>query len=124
MKKQVAILLLVVHVSVNTEAGQLFRLPSLVRHYQKHLKGHSDLTVAQFILMHYASDDGRDSEHEELPFRNLPQSSVVIVYAPMISFVLTSSPFIPQEAQQWRDTREELFGTFNDIILQPPRPGC
>lgn len=124
MKKQIAILLLVIHVSVNTEAGQLFRLPSLVRHYQKHLQGHADLTVGQFILMHYAGNDGPDKEHEELPFRNLPQSSVAIVYAPMISFVHAVTPCLLQGYLNWRDTREELFCTFSDIIIQPPRPGC
>ncbi len=124
MRKQFAILLLMIHLSVNTEAGQLFRLPYLLHHYHLHLKHQAGLSLGKFLMMHYTGDDGKDEDHGQLPFHDFFHSSVTLVYAPMIQFTNSGTiNFIPARLD-WQETREELFFTFSDLILQPPRRNC
>jgi hypothetical protein len=121
MKRQLAALLLLIHISVNTEAGQLFRLPSLIRHYQKHQQEHSGYTLTEFLLKHYAGDEGNDADHDQLPFHDFSHSSMAIVFAPMVNPPTSSSILFEPEGSRSAERSEGLITAYTDCLLQPPR---
>ncbi len=54
MRKILAILLITIHLTGNTEVGQLFRLPQLISHFFQHHRQDPSIDFFEFIAMHYA----------------------------------------------------------------------
>ena len=70
MRSLLIIVLINVHLFGNTELGQLIKLPQLITHYKKNHKNNPSLNFFQFLVMHYAGDDGTtadDNEDRQLP---------------------------------------------------------
>lgn len=89
VKRSATILLLSLMVTTQTPAGQLFKIPSLVKHYEKHQK-QSEIDFIDFLVQHYASQqkDLNSPEHDQLPFKSLSVQQTGIA-------ILTSSPVLP-----------------------------
>ncbi|QNK61514.1 hypothetical protein H7F33_13195 [Pedobacter sp. PAMC26386] len=95
MKKSIVILLLSLFLVSTTELSQLLKLPLLVEHYIQHKKQNKNLTVWQFLCIHYAHGDVRDADYDQdmkLPFKTSDHYSnsqlVAIPPLPCISLVL------------------------------------
>ena len=83
MKKTSAIFFLVVLVSAQTPAGELFKLPALVDHFVKHQKQDGDLFFG-FLAEHYSPshNDADLPEDENLPFKNVSFNTVCCAIVP------------------------------------------
>ena len=99
MKKIIAISLLSIHLIATTELYQLLKLPILVEHLIEHKLQDNNITIFEFLSMHYALEDIRDADYErdmQLPFKthnhlnlvdcnvNLPQYSLNVITLPAI----------------------------------------
>lgn len=87
LHKLFAIFLLAVHLGGNTELGQLLKLPTLLSHYYEHQQNDPSVGFVDFIVMHYAGDDGTtadDAADQQLPCHNLRNNSFAVAYAPMV----------------------------------------
>ncbi len=99
MKKIIAISLLSIHLIATTELYQLLKLPILVEHLIEHKLQDNNITIFEFLSMHYALEDIRDADYErdmQLPFKthnhlnqvdcnaSLPQYYVYVVAIPDI----------------------------------------
>jgi hypothetical protein len=124
MRKNLAIVLVSIHLVGNTELGQLFKLPQLLSHFFQHQRLNPDLNFFEFIAMHYAGDDGTKADDDfdkQLPCHNTNHNTISVVYSPMVK-ELPSADF-----NYWPD--KEYNGRLHAgtsskhvlLILQPPK---
>lgn len=124
MRKNLAIILLGIHLIGNTELGQLFKLPRLIHHFFQHQHLNPHLGFFEFIAMHYAGDDGTKADDDfdkQLPCHNTDHSTISIAYSPMTkeTTVVEKSFFVQNEycdrLKQGISSKHVL------LILQPPK---
>lgn len=98
MRRTLLIALVIVHSFGNTELSQLFRMPTLVRHYFEHARLNRDLGFLEFLGMHYGGDDGThadDNRDTQLPCHNPQHNTLSVVCckiemdAPVSGFITT-----------------------------------
>jgi len=124
MRKVLAILLISIHLTGNTEVGQLLKLPQLLNHFFQHHRQDPDINFFEFIAMHYAGDDGTTADDDidsQLPCHNPNQSTISVVYSPM----LKDPPTIDFSICGTREYNSRLLTRITSehvsLILQPPR---
>jgi hypothetical protein len=107
-----------------TEFGQLLRLPLLVNHYLEHKKAHNELSIGDFILIHYSQQhqDGANEEDRQLPFKShLECAKLFSIAAP---FPNSLDLIIPPTTLRNNDIPREsapLSAGVRNMIWQPPR---
>lgn len=124
MRRNLAIFLISIHFVGNTELGQLFRLPQLVSHFFQHERLNPHLNFFEFIVMHYAGDDGTkadDDYDKQLPCHNTDQNTISVIYSPMVKDL----PAAVVNYWPHKEYADHLqAGTSSKhvlLILQPPR---
>lgn len=91
MRKSLLIVLATIYLFTGTEFKQLLKIPILIEHYYEHIDQNKDLSLAQFITIHYLygivydNDVARDME---LPFKTCDHTCLSIV-STEIAFNLT-----------------------------------
>ena len=93
MRKAIAIFFLFLFTASFTEAGQLWKLPLLVKHYITHRNNDNTLSIATFSEQHYLEDhhsDGDEQQDNQLPFKTYTVNTTA---AP---FLLTAAPVLLQ----------------------------
>ena len=125
MRKKLAITLTFLYLFTATELNQLWKLPIFISHFIEHREESPDITLLNFITLHYFSGDVRDSDYardEQLPFRD---NSECLIGA--ISSIVPSSPTITYQsdilylisyAPKTQDGKPSRYQT---DIWQPPR---
>lgn len=86
MKNLISILLVTIYVFGNTELGQVFNIPQLLKHYRQHAAADGKISFAKFITMHYCGDDGirsDDDEDSKLPFKQIHLFSFIYYTKPV-----------------------------------------
>lgn len=124
MRKKLAILLICLHLFGNTEAGQFFKIPVLLQHFRQHHETNHDLSFIQFIIMHYAGDDGTradDEQDQQLPCHNLRQHTMHMMYAPMLNNVNETEVPVPASARSTALANMAIPPNRADRLWQPPR---
>jgi hypothetical protein len=111
-----------------TELYQLLKLPFLVEHFMEHQEQNKDITLLDFLYLHYANGDVKDADYEEdmkLPFKshsNSVTTSIVDVVAntvlkitihPKPNFVELNVIIISEEAF--------FASSYHSNIWQPPK---
>ena len=74
MKRFAAIGLLFFYLISFTEFSEVLRLPLLVEHYTEHKSKVDDLSVWEFLVMHYETDVAHDDKDMSLPFKGCDHS--------------------------------------------------
>jgi hypothetical protein len=124
MRKNLAILLISVHLVGNTEVGQLFKFPQLVNHFFQHHQLDPGLGFFDFITMHYAGDDGTTADDDidsKLPCHNVNHNTTTVVYSPMVK-ELPSAEFPFLQTKEFNDDlHSRISSKYAPLILQPPR---
>jgi hypothetical protein len=80
MKKALGILLLGIQLLAATELHQLLKTPALLQHFSEHRSNFPEMSVWEFLAMHYDHDAPIDEDHEhdmKLPFKQCLQPSFV-----------------------------------------------
>jgi len=86
VKRIIAYILLSIFLLHNTTVDQLLKLPTLVIHYQEHHLLNQDLTVADFLCMHYIGDDDKDDDYDrdmQLPYKSVNVQVLQHAYVPL-----------------------------------------
>ncbi|MEO8117247.1 MAG: hypothetical protein ABI653_06315 [Bacteroidota bacterium] len=125
MKKFFAILFLFLYLFSTTELSQLLKMPLLVQHFMEHREMNSEITFWQFLNMHYATGDVKNTEHEkdtQLPFKAHDNcvASISNVYLPTQKISITK-PVRILENKHFKTPEQFLLSTFLSNIWQPPR---
>ena len=125
MRNLSIIALISVHLFGNTELGQLFKLPQLITHYKKHHESNPSVNFFQFLVMHYAGDDGTsadDNDDMQLPCHDYHHTCIFSVFAQASNFESGLDPafYSNQVVYGGRlltyNPSEHIFS-----FLQPPR---
>jgi len=71
VKKFLPILFLSIYLISATELSQLLKMPLLVQHYLEHKEENHSITIWQFLYMHYALENAKDTDIKDtkLPFK-------------------------------------------------------
>lgn len=124
VKNRPFFIFLLVVIALNSFSLQhLFKLPILFVHYQEHQQRGTDITVMEFLSMHYWGTDINDDDQArdmELPFKKveISQSALSVFFQPNHVFDLTTYPVITryQVIHYDRDFSAPLGSPF-----RPPR---
>ncbi|WP_336515360.1 hypothetical protein [Pollutibacter soli] len=124
LKKALGILFFCIYLLSYGEGHQLLRMPYLVNHFQKHLLVNPEMTVVEFLRIHYIrpiqpTDDFQ--QDQQLPFRAIDSN--------LMSISQTSIEPMQMELPEISAPQQQFF-SFNDDnpsfekgydIFQPPR---
>lgn len=124
MRKKLAILLISIHLVGNTEAGQVFKFPLLLDHFSHHQQKDPGINFLDFIIMHYAGDDGTtadDDLDQQLPCHNLQQNTMSMVYSPMVKIMPDIDIFLWETRSYISHFSGPIPTIPLAIVLQPPR---
>lgn len=72
MKRAIALFFLTAYLLSSTELGQLLKIPVFASHFVEHQQQNKDITLWEFICIHYAQGDVKDADYEtdrKLPFK-------------------------------------------------------
>jgi hypothetical protein len=117
-------LLLLIFSLSGTEFGQLLRLPLLVNHYLEHKIEHSDLSIGDFLLIHYSQQhqDGANEEDRQLPFKShLECAKLFSIASPFPNSVNLLIPLTPEGSMNMPSASTPLSAGVRTMIWQPPR---
>lgn len=127
MKFKGAYLLIAFYLLATTELNQLLKLPILVGHYLDHQANAKNLSIYQFLYIHYAKGDVKDADYEQdmkLPFKVnnnfLFQTSVIV---PPLIFDGTLSKNLSNVIQKkfFYSNDSAMAVAFLSNIWQPPK---
>ena len=126
MKNIIAIFFLSIYLISLTELHQLIKTPILVEHYQEHKAKNKDLSIIDFLILHYAGDNPKDADYDtdmKLPFKSHDGclNAMVVVYVPCNSPVDIIKP-VPTKVNAYFEYQESFISpTFLSSIWQPPK---
>jgi hypothetical protein len=123
MRRSWAIWFLWIYLIANTELHQFMRLPIFFLHYQEHRAENPDISLLEYISLHYYGPDanikyGHDSE---LPFKDkCPEVSLSIALPPEDITEPTPQVFIT-DRKVVTFKSPFVLSSFQFAIWQPPR---
>jgi hypothetical protein len=107
-----------------TEIGQLLNIAQLLNHYKQHHDADHQLCFADFLVMHYCTDDGTDTDNEQdnkLPFKQI-HSCNFIFYTAQAEQPLTQQYFCNETIEKNSHfTCQDTEPVYLNIPIQPPR---
>ena len=124
MKQLFALSLVIFYVNSNTEFHELMRLPVLFEHFSEHKKLVGDISMWEFLVMHYNTNVPHDADDNKLPFKD-----------PDHSFISTTLAITPPHKISWIENaeivrvthlskyQEAFFSSPLCDIFQPPKIG-
>jgi len=125
MRRFSAAFFLIVFLFANTELHELTKMGAFINHYKEHRQENRDLTLIDFIIIHYFSGNIVDADYAQdmqLPFKTVDCSnSIPTVTLPLPEFfdfnpsVLIKSRALPPYDQS------VLPSSHLDDIWQPPK---
>jgi hypothetical protein len=125
VKRKVAIVLTFVYLFSATELNELWKLPIFISHFIEHRQESPDITLIDFITLHYFSGDVRDADYardEQLPFRDHNQCLIGTISSivPSAASITYQSNFLCQVAFAPK-TQDGKPSRYQTDIWQPPR---
>lgn len=127
VKKILTYLFISLYLIGTTELSQLLKIGYFIEHYIEHKKANENLSLAEFIDIHYVQPtivDDDYSDDMQLPFKthNDCHSSVNSSYAADIKqeFSITT-PFIEYSANHKDYINPNNISQYLEEIFQPPR---
>lgn len=126
LKKFFAISFLFIYLVSTTELNQLLKLPVLVQHFAEHERENADINFFEFLRMHYAGKDVKDTDYEKdmkLPFKShtncVSVTSNFIVSLPVAFSISRLEHRTAEKTFVIKD--KQLITSFLSKIWQPPR---
>lgn len=126
MSKVIAILFLTTYLFSTTELFQLLKLPAFVSHFIEHKQENKDITLWEFICIHYAHGDVKDADYDKdmkLPFKSNANCTlqISIVTPPSIPLVSNNKFYkIPKTSSPLLN-HNRISSAHLSSIWQPPR---
>lgn len=126
MKKSISIFLLTIYLISLTELNQLVKLPVLIEHFIEHKQKNTDLSLLEFLDMHYAHGDVKDADYDKdmkLPFKSYDGciSISTIAFIPNTFEYLDAKPVFTECKSYFFFTEKFLEASYLSSIWQPPK---
>jgi hypothetical protein len=111
----------VLYINSHTEFHEVLRLPLLIQHYKEHRLLVEDLSVWEFLVMHYKTDVAHDDQDNHLPFKDKAHSfSAPALTLPLQKMVLRETTPLT-EIHHSSKYKEVFVALHLADIFQPPR---
>lgn len=123
MKKVLVYILLITIVLANSSLTQLFKISNLFEHYFDHQNRNQDITVVNFLSMHYWGNDIPDHDDDEdnkLPFKK-EFVSFHFYYLGGSQQILTTPPIVWHEPLYSLPNNYNLPTAYLNPLFKPPR---
>lgn len=125
MKRLIVISILVAYFVSFTELRQLIKIPQLVEHYCAHTSENKDMTLWQFLALHYLNTPIVDSDYQEdmkLPFK---QSDGFVASIIFVDFSSSTSdlvrPIVTTSKKLSYHSISNIKSDYLSSIWQPPQ---
>ncbi|WP_147320002.1 hypothetical protein [Chitinophaga silvisoli] len=104
---------------------QLLKLPVLVMHYIEHRAQDGNLSVMQFLSMHYWGHDNNDNDQDrddQLPFKKVNSTTVHQVFTPLARITYLKVQAVSNIAIKYPEPDEDrLPNPAASDLFRPPR---
>jgi hypothetical protein len=126
MKRIVAILLLGLTLLGNImDLRDLAKVPRLAEHYQEHRKKSPDVSLLEFLNLHYGSEADQHDKEEHEQHKGLPFKSPDCTFTHTLTIITQfNGPVITSSTSSitYSNTYRSAFSNeFSQSIWQPPR---
>ncbi len=125
LTRTISILVLLMMLWVQTPVNQLMKLSILVEHYFEHKDMNNEISVIDFLKMHYAKGDVKDADHDrdmQLPFKHFSPTSLIFIFFQSPVFSITEKIFFISAMKQTRLYQSPHHSSESlSNIWQPPR---
>ncbi|WP_312399896.1 hypothetical protein [Chryseobacterium sp.] len=124
VKRWIAIILLFLHLCSTTELYQFLKIPILIEHYIEHKAVNSDITVYEFLKLHYDHHvkDADWQTDQKLPFithHDLPTIVFTLQNPFFIEFSHFNGSISKRKIPVYNDAFSDL--KFINSVWQPPK---
>ncbi len=121
-----SIFLLSAYLISATELNQLMKIPQFIEHFIVHKGKDSQMSLSEFIEMHYVQSDDKDADHDEdmkLPFKthNICANGIGISFVPDSFIDLSFKPTSSEEKSYSNYKVKFLTSSYLSSIWQPPK---
>jgi hypothetical protein len=110
------------------ELYQLLKLPVLIEHFMEHQEQNKDITLIEFLYLHYANGDVRDADYEKdmkLPFKshsnNCSANIIAVVANASIKIVFPLKSNFAELKILIFAKKISFASLYHSNIWQPPR---
>jgi hypothetical protein len=126
LKKVTVIFFLTVYLFATTEASQLLKLPVIFEHYAEHKQEDKQITILEFLAIHYLHGSPRDKDYDrdmKLPFKTSNDciSTVSSVIIPVAFQFIIVNPLEISPKPIFFHKDEFILSSFPASIWQPPK---
>ncbi len=110
-----------------TQLHELLKFPLLVEHYMEHKEQNNDLTLWNFLYMHYAYGDVKDADYDKdmkLPFKshtNCPTTSLSVSLLHSIFTFALKKPAFFESKSSFYFGEQFLINAYLSSVWQPPK---
>lgn len=125
MKRFSATLLVILVLFSQTELHQLLKLPTLIQHFTEHRALNHDLSLMEFLAIHYVHPNQNDADHDrdmQLPFKSTDcvQTSLLSFFVPYHHNIVVEIPALPSVT--YSPVKSEWIPSIHSAdIWQPPK---
>ncbi|MBS1667992.1 MAG: hypothetical protein JST58_11505 [Bacteroidetes bacterium] len=126
MKKGITIFFLAIYLLSTTEAHQLLKLPVVFMHFQEHRQENKNLSLLQFLDMHYMHGSPRDKDYDrdmQLPFKTTSccLSTITTAYVPLQVQYAILAPILDSSKTPSFAKPPFIPSSYLSKIWQPPK---
>lgn len=125
VKRILSISFLVLYLFTTTEFYQLFKLNSFIEHFQEHKAKNGNISVIEFLNIHYGHANVNDQDHDEdmkLPFKSCSNDfSSIQMITHHVEYFVPRRYIEFYTSKTYVSTESFLIPSYLSAIWQPPR---
>ncbi|WP_430402683.1 hypothetical protein [Fluviicola sp.] len=110
---------------LNSSMGELFKLPQFLSHFTEHRTADKNISVFDFIFMHYVGNDLNDNDQDkdmQLPFKKVsPPFSFQIGIIPDILVLTKEKKTVPDNYLKVIFKNNYPKNLALNVLFKPPR---
>lgn len=107
-----------------TSLYQVFKIPSLIRHFVEHKELNHDITFMDFMSMHYWGEDLDDNDDEkdmQLPFKKFEIHHTTFLFIPVATGFVFKNTFWPIKSDYGPDKPQVYYHAALGSLFRPPQ---
>jgi hypothetical protein len=125
MRKATAYIFFILYLFLTTEAYQVLKIPVILEHFHEHQKENKDITLLEFLNIHYMHGSPMDADYErdmQLPFKRVNQHiHASSLHVKDLTTAQLSIPLPPKESEFLILDDKDIQSPDLSPIFQPPK---
>ncbi|WP_215235423.1 hypothetical protein [Dyadobacter linearis] len=124
MKRLILHIMLTILILDTTSLYQVFKAPTLFRHYIEHKALNQNISFMDFLSMHYWGDDMDDNDDEkdmQLPFKKFEIQHTSFLFVPFSNSFTFKNTYWPIKPDYGPDQPQGHYNAALGSLFRPPR---